>query len=137
MTQDFTPEGHARFEKYLDQVYAGFKSRVAQGRKLDAAKVEDVAKGRVWTGEQARANGLIDALGGFDVALDLAKHAAGIDIGSDVTLETFPREARSLWTRLTADENESVLEPLRPYLRLLTLATSPPGALTMAPIIIK
>ncbi|HEY5207885.1 MAG TPA: signal peptide peptidase SppA [Stellaceae bacterium] len=138
MTQDFTPDGHARFEKFLDNVYAGFKDRVAQGRKLAPAAVEAVAKGRVWTGEEARANGLVDALGGFDVALDLAKHAAGITIDSDVTLKNFPKEGRSLWSRLVdRTEDEAMVAPLRPYLRLLSLATAPPGALTMEPLVIQ
>ena len=138
MTQDFTPEGHARFEKFLDNVYSGFKDRVAQGRKLDAAKVETVAKGRVWTGEQARSNGLVDALGGFDVALDLAKHAAGIAIDSDVTLTQFPKETRSLWSRLMQrTEDSAMLVVLRPYLQLLAVAAAPPGALTMPPLTIQ
>ncbi len=63
--EDFTPEGYQRFEAFLDDVYAGFKDRVAQGRKLDAAAVESVAKGRIWSGEDAKAHGLVDALGGY------------------------------------------------------------------------
>ena len=137
-TQDYSPEGYARLGKLLDHVYAGFKSRVAQGRKLDAAQIEAVARGRVWTGEQARANGLVDALGGFDVALDLAKHKAGIDIGSDVTLQRFPGGRRALWARLFDLSPASEIEALaRPYLDTLMLMDAPPGALAMAPILIR
>ena len=138
VTQDYSPEGEARLAKLLDDFYAGFKGRVAQGRKFDAAKIESVAKGRVWTGEQARANGLVDALGGFDVALDLAKHAAGIDIGSDVTLQRFPREGRTLWGRVfDRTETGAVVAMLRPYIQTLMLMTAPPGAFTMAPLVIN
>ena len=138
VTQDFSPDGKALFEKSLDHFYIGFKSRVAQGRKFDADKIEQIAKGRVWTGEQARANGLVDVLGGFDVALDLAKHAAGIDLGSDVTLVSFPRERRSIWSRLFHHGQEAaVMAAIRPYWQILSLAVSPPGAYTMTPIIIK
>ncbi len=138
VTQDYSPEGQARLGKLLDDFYTGFKGRVAQGRKFDAAKIESVAKGRVWTGEQARANGLVDALGGFDVALDLAKHAAGIDIGSDVTLERFPREGRTLWARVfDRTETGAVVAMLRPYLQTLMLMTAPPGAFTMAPLTVN
>lgn len=138
ITQDFSTEGKELFEKSLDHFYIGFKSRVAQGRKFDANKVEEIAKGRVWTGEQARANGLVDALGGFDVALDLAKHAAGIDLGSDVTLVNFPRNNGSIWSRLFHHGQEAaVMAAIRPYWEILSLAVAPPGAYTMAPIIIK
>jgi protease IV len=138
MTQDYTPEGYARLGKLIDDTYAGFKSRVAQGRKFDAAKIEAVAKGRVWTGEEARANGLVDALGGFDVALDLAKHKAGIDLGSDVTLERFPKARRTLWAHLFDDSPASDMVALvRPYLEALTLMTAPPGAFAMAPLFIR
>jgi protease IV len=138
VTDDFTPEGKIVFEKSLDHFYAGFKSRVAQGRKFDAAKVEAVAQGRVWTGEQARSNGLVDALGGFDIALDLAKHAAGITIDSDVTLVSFPQESRTVWSRLFHHgQDAAILAVIQPYWELLSLATAPPGAFTMAPIVIK
>jgi protease-4 len=137
-TQAYTSEGKARLAKLLDDFYAGFKSRVAAGRKFDAAKTESVAKGRVWTGEEARANGLVDALGGFDVALDLAKHAAGIDIGSDVTLERFPKAGHTLWSRLFEHtEAGQMMAMIRPYMQTLMLMIAPPGAFTMAPIIIK
>jgi protease-4 len=138
LTADYSPEGYARLQKLLDNFYAGFKGRVAQGRKFDAAKIESVAKGRVWTGEQARANGLVDALGGFDVALDLAKHAAGIAIDSDITLQRYPRESRTLWSRVfNHAEAGAVLAMLQPYLRMVMLMTAPPGALTMQPLMIQ
>jgi protease IV len=138
VTQDYTPEGSARLGKLLDDFYAGFKSRVAQGRKFDAAKIEAVAKGRVWTGEEARANGLVDALGGFDVALDLAKHRAGIDLGSDVTLQRFPEGGRTFWSRLFGTSAATNMVALaRPYLGALMLMAAPPGAFAMTPLLIQ
>ncbi len=138
VTRDYTPEGYARLGKLIDDTYAGFKSRVAQGRKFDAVKVEAVAKGRVWTGEEARANGLVDAMGGFDVALDLAKHRAGIDLGSGVTLQPFPKARRTLWSRLVDRSPASdVVALVRPYLEALTLMTAPPGAFAIAPLLIR
>src|SRR5579862_333961 len=76
LTSDFSPQGRERLEHMLDTVYAGFKSHVAAGRHLSADAVEAVAKGRVWSGEDAKAKGLVDALGGYAVALRLAKEAA-------------------------------------------------------------
>src|SRR6476646_10017112 len=67
--EDYTPEGERHFESFLDTVYAGFKDRVAAGRRLDKDSVEKIARGRVWTGEDAKARGLVDELGGYDTAL--------------------------------------------------------------------
>jgi protease-4 len=138
LTQDFTPAQHTIFENFLDEVYAGFKDRVAQGRKLTPDQVEAIAKGRVWTGQQAKANGLVDVLGGFDTALDVAKHEANIPIDQNVTLTHFPRETRSLWSRLVNRVDDvAVLTKIRPYVEMFTLATEPPGALTMPPLKIR
>lgn len=146
---DYTPEEHARFARALDDVYATFKNRVAQGRKLDADAVEAVARGRVWTGEDAKARHLVDALGGFDQALALAKETVGIAADQDVTLKLFPPADNSPGAVLArflgrgAGDGEAglrlaldnrTLEALRPWLRWLELAAAPPGALTMPPI---
>jgi protease-4 len=63
---------------------------VAEGRGLPQAKVLEIARGRVWTGEDALALGLVDALGGFPVALRLAKEAAGISPEVGIRLKIFP-----------------------------------------------
>ncbi|MDB5361855.1 MAG: sppA [Rhodospirillales bacterium] len=91
MLHDYTPEQHARFEHSLDEVYRAFIAHVADGRKLDPAKVEAIAKGRVWTGAQGKENGLVDALGGLDVAVKLAKDAAHIAADQPVTLRAYPQ----------------------------------------------
>jgi protease IV len=141
--EDFTPEGYQRFEAFLDDVYAGFKDRVAQGRKMDEAAVESVAKGRIWSGEDAKAKGLVDALGGFATALGLAKEAAGIPADSDVTVKLYPppeSPARQLIARAlgrasgddeTVESSQILLQPLVATLERLA---TPPGALLMAPI---
>ena len=68
----------AAFSALIDRIYDGFVDRVATGRKLSPARVREIAKGRVWTGEQAKALGLVDSLGGFYDAVDRAKALAGI-----------------------------------------------------------
>jgi protease-4 len=85
--QTFTPAQRAAFAKAIDQVYDGFIARVAQGRGLSEARVREIAKGRVWTGEQAKGLGLVDQLGGFYDAVDKAKALAGI-AGQPVRLKT-------------------------------------------------
>ena len=90
--EDFSPAARERLEASLDEVYRGFKAHVASGRHLSEEQVEAVAKGRVWTGEEAKDNGLVDALGGYDVALRLAKEAAKLPSDQAFTLAVFPRE---------------------------------------------
>ncbi len=74
----FTPQQRAAFAHQIDLVYDGFIQRVSSGRKLPADRVREIAKGRVWTGAQAQALGLVDQIGGFYDAVDKAKALAGI-----------------------------------------------------------
>lgn len=91
-TQDYSPQEWAIIQKWLDHVYQDFTNKVAKSRKLPLEKVQEVAKGRVWTGEAARSLGLVDRLGGFPDSLTLAKELAKIPRGTEVSLEIFPRE---------------------------------------------
>ena len=63
----------------VEDVYRTFKSRVADGRKMSMEKVESLAQGRIYTGVQAKENGLVDELGGLKEAFQFAKKAAGLD----------------------------------------------------------
>ncbi|KRA59721.1 signal peptide peptidase SppA [Caulobacter sp. Root656] len=76
--QGFTPDQRARFAGWMDRIYAGFVHRVAEGRHLPEARVREIAKGRVWTGVQAKQLGLVDELGGFYEAVDKAKSLANL-----------------------------------------------------------
>jgi protease-4 len=75
---EFTPKQRAAFAGWMDRIYAGFVARVAEGRRLPPERVREIAKGRVWTGVQARQLGLVDQIGGFYDAVDRAKALAGI-----------------------------------------------------------
>jgi protease-4 len=68
----------AAFGAWMDRIYAGFVHRVAEGRRLPQARVEEIAKGHVWTGAQAKSLGLVDSVGGFTQAVERAKALAGI-----------------------------------------------------------
>jgi protease IV len=98
--QDYTPAQWKRFESWLDRVYDDFTTKVAQGRKLPKEKVQEIAKGRVWTGEDAKALGLVDELGGFPVALRLVREAIGLDADAKIHLKEFPRPKSPLETLL-------------------------------------
>lgn len=77
-SQGFTPAQHAAFSASVDQIYTEFTTSVAKGRGLPLARVQQIARGRVWTGVQAKALGLIDGVGGFYQAVDKAKALAGL-----------------------------------------------------------
>ncbi len=108
-TSDFSRLARGRLQAFLDATYQGFKDHVAAGRHLTPDAVEAIAQGRVWSGEEAKANGLVDALGGYEVALRLAKEVANIPADAPVELTVFPRReglAAYLYDRLTGKERD-------------------------------
>ncbi|OBI38445.1 signal peptide peptidase SppA [Mycobacterium colombiense] len=111
----FTPEQRAHREAEADLVYADFLERVADGRNLTTEAVDRVARGRVWTGADARERGLVDELGGFRAALRRAKILAGLDEDTDVRVVTYP--------------GGSLLDMLRPRASSQPAAASVPDAL--------
>jgi len=133
-TQDYTPAEWARFEAWLDRVYVDFTGKVADGRKLPKEKVLQIAKGRIWSGQDAKNLGLVDELGGYDTALGLAKKAAGIGDGEDVNVVEYPRPKtlfQSLLQRGGADNSDKeavgqtlvrILEVVQPVARKLDAA---------------
>jgi protease-4 len=94
--RDFTPAQWQRFQASLDRIYADFAKRAGEDRKLPAPKLDEVARGRVWTGRQAVAVGLADATGGFTDALAEAKALARLAPDAAVQLEVFPPERSPL-----------------------------------------
>ncbi len=130
-TQDYTPAEWGRFQAWLDRVYVDFTGKVAEGRKLPKDKVLEIAKGRIWSGQDAKNLGLVDELGGYDTALRLAKKAAGIPDGEDVKIVVYPRPKtllESLLQRQAADNSDKeamgqtlakILEDVQPVAREL------------------
>jgi protease-4 len=108
-THDYTPAEWGRFQAWLDRVYVDFTGKVADGRKLPREKVLEIAKGRIWSGQDAKNLGLVDELGGYDTALKLAKKAAGIPDSDDVKVVVYPRPKtlfESLVQRRGADNSD-------------------------------
>lgn len=83
----------ANFWRSVDRVYDRFKSVVATGRNMSAQEVEDIAKGRVWTGEQAKEVGLVDELGGLQEALE---YAEATFVKKEAIIEKWPKRATML-----------------------------------------
>lgn len=77
--------------KYMEEFYWDFIAKVAEGRNMTCEEVHKVAQGRVWTGKEALANGLVDALGGLDDAIEIAKIKAGFKEDTEWELKEMPK----------------------------------------------
>jgi protease-4 len=77
-SREFSPSERTAFSHWMDQIYDNFVSRVAAGRRLPVARVQQIARGHVWTGAQARELGLVDEVGGFYEAVAKAKSLANL-----------------------------------------------------------
>ncbi|MFA5908300.1 MAG: signal peptide peptidase SppA [Vicinamibacterales bacterium] len=86
----FSPEERTKIQESMQSVYDQFVERTAAARHMPPEKVDEVAQGRVWTGEQARQLGLVDELGGLYTAIDLAKQRARIPADEEVELVVYP-----------------------------------------------
>ncbi|WP_261575912.1 signal peptide peptidase SppA, partial [Frankia gtarii] len=87
----FTVGEREKLEEFLDRVYADFVDKVAAARRLTREQVHELARGRVWTGADAHANGLVDELGGLTDALRLAWIRAGLPEGDTPRVRLAPR----------------------------------------------
>jgi len=96
----FTAPQRAKVEEFMQDFYKGFVGKVAESRKSTPEKIHAVAQGRVWTGRQALEHGLVDALGGLDTAVAMAKEKARIPADEDVQLVVYP-ERRSFFDALS------------------------------------
>jgi protease-4 len=97
----FTPQQHAQVEAEADLFYTDFVQRVAEARNLSTQAADEVARGRIWTGEDALECGLVDELGGFRTAVRRAKVLAGLDADVEVRILSYPGSSLSeyLWPR--------------------------------------
>lgn len=69
----------ARLERQVAGIYQRFLGAIMEGRGMEETALKEVAEGRVWTGEQAKARGLVDTLGGLEQALERAIELGGLD----------------------------------------------------------
>ena len=116
--QNFTSAQQAYIQKSLEDTYSEFTKGVAQGRHMSVEAVDKIAKGREWTGAQGKDLGLVDELGGFDRAIEVAKELAHIPANESVHIMRFPLE-KSLFQevfereRQVMNESESIEVTLR------------------------
>jgi protease-4 len=88
-THPFTQDEWDRINTWLDAIYRDFTQKVAQGRRMPVDRVHELARGRVWTGADAAANGLVDELGGMTAAAEIARRRAGLP--ATARLRVYPR----------------------------------------------
>lgn len=106
MGRPFSTDERAIMQRYINNGYATFIQRCADGRGMTNADIEAVAQGRVWTGEMAQGLGLVDLLGDIEMAEEIAAGMAGIE---DYTLISYPKE-QSMLTMLLDQTKEDYIE---------------------------
>jgi protease-4 len=138
--RSWTPEERAAAEQKIRHLYEMFLATVATGRQrngLTAARVDELGRGHVYTGAQAKALGLVDEMGGLTAALDRAMALGGLSRGEGEIPELLilPRPSGSLLKRIASfasveDEtktSDGLAPPLRPLVRLLAPYLFGPG----------
>ena len=132
----FSPEERAKLESQMEAFYDQFVEKVAEARRSTPERIDAIAQGRVWTGQQAKEIGLVDELGGLSRAITIARERAKLPAEGDIDLVVYPprrsfyemladplgqaNEARSAaaWGLLSPDERRVASALLVPW-RLL------------------
>jgi protease-4 len=97
-TRGYSEDQWKLIESRVDEVYEDFVSKAADGRGMDVESVKRSAKGRIWSGRDAKERGLVDELGGLHEAIRAAKAAAQIPEDEQVAIKVFPLR-RPIWKR--------------------------------------
>jgi protease-4 len=107
--REMTPEEKRIMQEVLDNVHQQFIQAVAEGRKLDRAKVVQIADGRILTGEQAKNLGLVDEMGNLQDTIDITAKMVGIEGKPNVI---YPKRKISIWELLMRDMASAVIDVL-------------------------
>jgi protease IV len=113
-------------QRWMDEIYQRFKARVAAGRGRPIEAIEEVARGRVWTGRQALSLGLIDEIGDVEVAVRKAKELAQIPVDADVPVMLMRPTKAAPWPSVAPAAWEPALSSLRQLWTEHALALMPP-----------
>ncbi|HQO10194.1 MAG TPA: signal peptide peptidase SppA [Clostridiales bacterium] len=101
-TKEQSEEDVLLMKSSMEKIYAEFKSRVSDGRKISEEELEKIAQGQIWTGRQAKENGLVDELGGLDHAIADAAKTAGM---KNYQLLTYP-ENKTVYEKIFSADIE-------------------------------
>lgn len=124
MTDPLTEYEVKYLQKGTDQAYKAFISKAAEGRSMDLEEIEPLASGRIWTGDEALQNGLVDMLGDLDDAISIAAEKAGV--ADDFRIRVYPIQKppfQELLEVLSGDMETNVLseklDAFYPYVKSL------------------
>jgi protease-4 len=106
----FTAEQNQKINAGIDQIYDGFIAIVANGRKIPAGTVAGSAKGRVWTGQQAKQIGLVDSLGGLEDAIKVARDVAAIPADQPSVIRVYPEPLSPIEAAIAVLKGDSDIE---------------------------
>ncbi len=87
-------------QKGVDEGYLDFTTKAAEARNMELEELQEIASGRVWTGDQAIDNGLVDVIGGLDVAIKIAAEKAGVE--DDYKIRVYPIQ-KDFWQELAEE----------------------------------
>jgi protease-4 len=104
VTRPLTESEKAIWQKRTEEVYDTFTSKAAEGRNMTVDNIKKVASGRVWTGVQAKERGLVDILGSFEDAVEVAAGAAGVK--DDYKVRFYPQYTPSFFEQLVDQFDE-------------------------------
>lgn len=123
-TRDMTEFEKSRIQQSVNQGYENFTRKAAAGRKMSVEKLKTLASGRVWSGIEAKENGLVDVLGGIDDAIKIAAKAAKLNEG-DYRVRYFPEKKKpfeEIFAKMMGDSEEKLmtgkLGELAPYVKM-------------------
>jgi protease-4 len=123
-TRDMTEFEKSRIQQSVNQGYENFTSKAAAGRKMSVEKLKTLASGRVWSGIEAKENGLVDVLGGIDDAIKIAAKAAKLNEG-EYRVRYFPEKKKpfeEIFAKMMGDSEEKLmtgkLGELAPYVKM-------------------
>ena len=116
-----TDEQRAQVKRYIEEVYERFVARVADGRNLTPERVNEIGRGRIWSGADALEIGLIDELGDVASAIDLAKNLASLPANAPVWNVPAPQK----YVLPVGDDAESVLAAVAPLMKEKALMMMP------------
>ncbi len=110
----------AQLNAAMGEVYGNFTAKVAEGRKLSSEQAEAVARGRVWSGLAAKERGLVDEIGGFSKAVEIARAKAGIPASQPHELVSYSARERifSLRNLLAPSSSAGPIETIADMLGL-------------------
>ena len=120
-----TPEERTYLQEMIDNVHQQFVRDVARGRRMSVEKISEVADGRIFTGEQAKALGLVDELGNLKDAIDAAAKMA--EIKGEPKVVYPEKKKRSLLDYLLDRTSESLLRQMHRHFGPLLLSFLPAG----------